>query len=35
MEAVRLVANNLIDAGVLGYGDSPPKADEPVKDTEV
>jgi hypothetical protein len=32
MEAVRLVANNLIDAGVLGYGRS--KSVESVKDME-
>ncbi|MHA2178929.1 MAG: hypothetical protein ACXAAK_11325 [Candidatus Thorarchaeota archaeon] len=32
MEAVRLVANNLIDAGVLGYGDS--KKLESVKDVQ-
>ena len=32
MEAVRLVANNLIDAGVLGYKDS--KQVEPVQDEE-
>ena len=32
MEAVRLVANNLIDAGVLGYKDS--KQVEPVQDKE-
>ena len=32
LEAVRLVANNLIDAGVLGYKDSKPV--EPVQDAE-